>query len=120
MSPAPHEPAPPRAETKNRRLPGSGVGQKSADAEFTGAGRWTGVPQGASTAGRLTRQMSFGSVEPPTAPGRVEAKYRVRPSKVSIGQPSAWGLLMPVSGTAVPHGPGLAARPMVGAANARR
>src|SRR5688572_6881727 len=115
MSPAPHVPAPPRALTKNRRLAVSGVGQKSAAAELTGAGRWTAGPQGAVTLARRNDQMSLGSVSPPTAPGRVDAMYSSSPLGVSIGQPSACALLMPTSRTAGPHWPNVLALAVTGA-----
>src|SRR6187397_2912125 len=116
MSPAPHAPAPPRLDTKNSLFPGSGSGQKSAAAEFTGAGRWTAGCHGASIEARFATQMSLGSVSPPTAPGRVEARYRLSPSNDSIGQPSACALLRADSSTAVPHSPNARALVTAGAA----
>ena len=61
-------------------------------------------------------QMSLGSVSPPTAPGRVEARYRLSPSNDSMGQPSACALLRADSSTAVPHSPNARALVTAGAA----
>src|SRR5215211_1728771 len=71
--------------TKKSPPPWIGVGQKSLAAEFTGAPRFTGAPQGAALLARRATQMSM----PPSPPGRFEAMYRLSPSGDSIGQPSS-------------------------------
>src|SRR5262245_15177747 len=93
--PAAHVSGPGRSDTKNSHLPPTGVGQKSFAAELTGAPRFCGVPQGASLLTRSATQISL----PPEVPGRFDARYRLKPSRDSIGQPSLTGVL--TFGTAV-------------------
>jgi hypothetical protein len=88
MSPPPQGvgpvPSPGRSDTKNSDRPSTGVGQKSADALLMGAPRLRGVLQGESRLARSAAQMSL----PPAVPGRFDAMSRLRPSALSIGQPS--------------------------------
>src|ERR1700748_2624176 len=84
-----------RSETKNNERPKTGVGQKSAALELMGSPRFRGTCQGEPTVSRSATQMSL----PPAPPGRVDAKRRLNPSGVSMGQPSAAGGLTAVAGT---------------------
>src|SRR5215213_9639162 len=88
MSPPPQGagpvPSPGRSDTKNSDRPSTGVGQKSADAELMGAPRLRGVPQGEPRLARSAAQMSL----PPAVPVRFDAINKLRPSALSMGQPS--------------------------------
>src|ERR1044071_2060557 len=88
MSPPPQGvgpvPSPGRSDTKNNDRPSTGVGQKSADAVLMGAPRLRGVPRGEPRSARAAAQMSL----PPAVPGRFDARNKLRPSALSMGQPS--------------------------------
>src|SRR6186713_1437845 len=84
-----------RSETKNSERPNTGVGQKSAAVELIGLPIFWGSFQGDPRVSRSATQMSL----PPAPPGRLDAKSRLNPSGVSIGQPSAAGELSSVTGT---------------------
>src|SRR5215203_5244114 len=79
--------------TKNRPPPRTGVGQKSSDAELTGAPRFSGGPQGSRVLARCATQMSRSPGSPPGIRGRLEAMYRLSPSGDCIGQPSWYCVL---------------------------
>src|SRR5688572_22937646 len=102
MSPPPHGigpvPSPGRSETNSSDRPSTGVGQKSADAVLMGAPRLRGVLQGEPRLSRSAAQMSL----PPAVPGRFDAMNRLRPSALSMGQPSPKpGMLTSLTSTAV-------------------
>src|SRR6185503_8919496 len=100
MSPAPpiavpHVSAPGRSETKNSERP-NGFGQKSAGpSRLIGASSLRGTLHGAAISARSAAQMSF-----VPKPLRVDANSKLRPSGVSIGQPSANVVLTATTGTA--------------------
>src|SRR3954468_2653002 len=88
-----------RSETNNSDRPPIGGGQKSAALELIGAPRLRGSPNGASIEARSAAQMSL----PPSVPGRLDAIIRLRPSGVSIGQPSPAGVLTSATRVALLH-----------------
>src|SRR5690242_14243164 len=89
MSPPPQGvgpvPSPGRSDTNSSERPYTGVGQKSALGELMGAPRLRGVPQGSPMLARSAAQISL----PPVVPGRFDASIKLRPSALSMGQPSA-------------------------------
>src|ERR1051325_9872705 len=88
MSPPPQgvgpAPSPGRSDTKNSDRPRTGVGQKSAEDGLMGAPRLRRAPQGDPRSARSAAQTSL----PPAVPGRFDAINRLRPSALSMGQPS--------------------------------
>src|SRR6188472_2310651 len=75
-----------------------GVGQKSFALVLTGASRCLGSPKCSSLPARSAAKMSL-----PTPGMRVDAMYRLNPSRDSIGQPSLIGLFTSTTGVATLH-----------------
>src|SRR3954471_1136906 len=103
MSPPPQGATPlplsARSETNSSERPYTGVGQKSAAAELIGAPRLRGAFQGDVRLSRSAAQTSL----PPRPPGRADAINRLRPSGLSMGQPSGAAELTSVTATACAH-----------------